>query len=88
MALTACQAHTAMNQVEMQALALEWVALLFQHGLRDLLGAAYTQCGLPCFVSEANSLYVSAWMLDYLYSLPDGTASAFLRANGFSVRGM
>lgn len=77
-----------MNQVEMQALALEWAALLFQYGLRDLLGAAYVQCGLPCFVSEANSLYVSAWMLDYLYSLPDGTASQFLASNGFKVRGM
>ena len=77
-----------MSEAMIQALVNEWVSLLFQYGLRDILGAAYAQCGLPCFVSKANELYVSAWMLDTLYRLPDGTASAFLRANGFSVRGM
>lgn len=77
-----------MDQATLQALALEWAALLFQYGLRDLLSAAYASCGLPCFVREANDLYLSAWMLDYLYRLPDGTSAQFLTANGFRVRGM
>lgn len=77
-----------LDTATLQALALEWASLLFQHGLRDLLGAAYAQCGLPCFVQEANRLYVSAWMLDYLYYVPDGTAAQFLALNGFRVRGM
>jgi hypothetical protein len=71
----------------MNPLALEWASILLAL-IPQMLGDAYSACGLPCFVTTANQLQLSAPLLDLIYQLPDGTASAFLRANGFSVRGM
>ena len=71
----------------MNPLALEWASILLAM-LPQMLGDAYSVCGLPCFVAQANYLQLSAPMLDVLYGLPDGTAAQFLASNGFKVRGM
>ena len=71
----------------MNPLALEWASILLAI-LPQMLGDAYSTCGLPCFVGLANHLQLSAPMLDLLYGLPDGTAAQFLGVNGFRVRGM
>lgn len=71
----------------MNPLALEWASILLAL-IPQMLGDAYSACGLPCFVAKARELQLSAPMLDLIYQLPDGTAASFLRANGFTVRGM
>lgn len=77
----------AAAQALASAIALEWASILLVL-IPQMLGDAYASCGLSCFVAQANYLQLSAPLLDVIYQLPDGTAAAFLRANGFSVRGM